>query len=103
MENKKDKCISKKKGVIHWIWLAAAIGYTISPLDFVPDTIPILGWLDDFSFLSAAVLNILQYYQENTHRQLAAILKYLKWIFLFLAILLVLLFGIFGFLLFFNK
>lgn len=88
---------------MHWIWLAAAIGYTISPLDLVPDTIPVLGWLDDLSFLSAAVLNILQYYQEDTHRRLATILKYLKWIFLSLAILLVLLFGILGYLLFFNK
>lgn len=33
---------------------AAALAYTVMPLDAVPDVIPVLGWLDDLGVLSAA-------------------------------------------------
>lgn len=101
MENK--PLIKKKNGVMPWIWLVLALGYSLSPLDFMPDTFPILGWLDDLSLLSAATINLFQHYNEDTHKQFAKILKYLKWIFLLLAILLILIFGLLGYLLFFNK
>jgi len=29
------------------LFVVVAIGYLCSPLDLVPDTIPVLGWLDD--------------------------------------------------------
>ena len=32
----------------------AAVIYAVLPIDFVPDAIPILGWLDDVGFLTAA-------------------------------------------------
>lgn len=33
----------------------AALVYLVFPFDIVPDTIPILGWLDDVGLLAAAI------------------------------------------------
>lgn len=33
-----------------------AVVYFLSPVDVLPDFIPVLGWLDDFGVLSAAAL-----------------------------------------------
>jgi uncharacterized membrane protein YkvA (DUF1232 family) len=30
-----------------WVVIIASLAYLISPLDFSPDVIPILGWVDD--------------------------------------------------------
>lgn len=35
-------------------FLLGAIAYAIWPFDFIFDTIPVLGWLDDVGFLSVA-------------------------------------------------
>lgn len=37
----------KETPVIAKIFAAIAIGYTLSPIDFIPDFIPIIGLLDD--------------------------------------------------------
>ncbi|HLS11218.1 MAG TPA: YkvA family protein [Flavobacteriaceae bacterium] len=95
--------IKKKTGVMPWVWLVLALGYTLFPLDLVPDTFPILGWLDDLSILSAAILNLFQHYHEDTHKKLATILKYLKWLFLLFVVLLILILGLLGYLVFFNN
>lgn len=41
----------KTKKII--VWGLAAL-YTVSPIDLVPDPIPILGWLDDVAVIIAA-------------------------------------------------
>lgn len=33
------------------LYVLAAIIYILSPIDFVPDVIPIIGWLDDVGVL----------------------------------------------------
>ena len=35
------------------------IAYTLSPLDIIPDTIPVLGWMDDL-ILIPVVLNLIE-------------------------------------------
>lgn len=33
--------------------------YTISPIDFIPDFIPVLGWMDDVAVIAAVVIAIM--------------------------------------------
>ena len=33
--------------VTRWVVVLGAIAYLLSPIDFSPDVIPILGWVDD--------------------------------------------------------
>ncbi len=42
-----------------WIWiiiLIVAFLYAISPIDFIPDFLPVLGWIDDAAVLLTAIL-----------------------------------------------
>jgi len=53
-----------------WITLAtlgAAILYFLSPIDFIPDFIPVIGYLDDVAVLGAAI----QFCQIDLKRYLA--------------------------------
>jgi len=41
--------------------LYAALGYLVSPLDAIPDTIPVIGYSDDLAVLAAAVASVMMY------------------------------------------
>ena len=54
-----------------WLWIVMALFYTISPLDIVPDIIPIYGWIDDGLILVISILNLVQSYLKERHEALA--------------------------------
>lgn len=48
----------------NWL-LILAILYVLSPIDFVPDFVPLLGYTDDLGVLLVSLLvSILQYYRK---------------------------------------
>ena len=75
-----------KKERMPAIMLALAVLYTISPIDLIPD-IPIIGWVDDATFLIAAIMNYLEksgnvnnpFYSTHGPKT-AAMLRKAKWI-----------------------
>jgi uncharacterized membrane protein YkvA (DUF1232 family) len=48
----------------HWIIYALCIAYIASPIDLIPDFIPVFGWLDDIGVLGFMVHTYLQYRNE---------------------------------------
>lgn len=48
-----------------------AVVYFLSPVDAVPDFIPVLGWLDDLGVLSAAALFMVREVQRHRPWQAA--------------------------------
>lgn len=34
-------------GIVKWVIVAILGLYILSPIDFIPDFIPIIGWIDD--------------------------------------------------------
>ncbi len=41
-----------------WLWLILILAflYLISPIDFIPDVLPVLGWIDDVVVALSAIL-----------------------------------------------
>lgn len=67
------------QGIKPWIPLILAIIYAVSPVDIVPDVIPIAGWLEDGLFLIVGGLNGLQNGVLDANSSLRSIVKFLKW------------------------
>ena len=57
----------------------AAVIYDLSPIDAVPDAIPIFGWLDDVGFTLMAALNAYQHFSKDQTSIYVRLAKYVKW------------------------
>lgn len=68
-----------KSGITPWIPLILAVIYTVSPVDLVPDVLPIVGWLEDALFLIVGGLNGIQNGVLDDNSSLRKIIKFLKW------------------------
>lgn len=96
MDNYEPDSKPPAKNYTHWIWLALALIYDFIPLDFIPD-IPVIGWIDDALVTTAAIMNILQHISDNKGNEtISSIYKWLKWIFISLAVIIILLLLLFG-------
>lgn len=80
---------NRNKKVWAWIFLVIATIYGFSPIDLVPDA-PVIGWIDDFTILSAAITNFIQQQFFQTNNVLNKILKIVKYILISLAVLITL-------------
>lgn len=70
---------SAKSGIKAWIPLILAIIYTVSPVDLVPDSLPIAGWLEDILFLIVGGLNGIENGVLDDNSSVKKIIKFLKW------------------------
>ena len=57
-ENKNVK-IGKNKKELSWVFLVLAIIYILSPIDIVPDFLPVFGWADDLLVGALAAINFI--------------------------------------------
>ena len=53
-----------KKGLAVFFVIMSML-YAVSPIDLAPDTIPVVGWLDDLGFLVTATMNAVQQFAKN--------------------------------------
>ncbi len=53
-----------------WIMAALCAILVISPIDIIPDVIPVLGWGDDIGYVVAAVAAARSAWKERQERQL---------------------------------
>ena len=67
--------------------------YTASPIDLVPDAIPVVGWLDDVGFLVTATMNAVQQFTKDQNSAMVKILKYAKWLLIVAVVIAALLLG----------
>ena len=67
------------QGIKPWIPLILALLYTISPVDLVPDFIPIVGWFEDALLLIVGGLNGIQNGILDANSSLRTLIKFVKW------------------------
>lgn len=100
MSNNKNEQQKPANNGWAWFWMVLAILYTASPIDIVPDIIPVAGWADDILGLGTAGLNLLQSYTAESNAALSSILKTFKYILLFGGIIIVLILALIGLLIY---
>ncbi len=53
-----------------WLIIAASLIYLLSPLDFVSDFIPVVGWIDDGVIATVLVAEISQILKEKLRNRM---------------------------------
>ena len=81
-----------KKGLAVFFVIMSML-YAVSPIDLAPDTIPVVGWLDDLGFLVTATMNAVQQFARNQDSAMVKVLKYTKWLLVVATIIAALLLG----------
>jgi hypothetical protein len=64
-----------------------AVVYDLSPIDAVPDALPLFGWLDDVGFTLMAALNVYQQFTKDQNSMMVRLAKYIKWMMVALVVL----------------
>jgi hypothetical protein len=64
--------------------------YGVSPVDIIPDMIPVAGWVDDLVITGGTLLNLAQAFTKDTSIVLSNIFKISKWILWILGVLILL-------------
>ncbi len=79
----------KESHVGAWIWAVIGLIYAISPIDLLPDAIPVAGWVDDILITVTGSLNLIQSYLKESNEHLAKIVKGIKWVIIVLGVLII--------------
>ncbi len=92
--DRRNKGAEKEQNGVSVVWKAlsvliamAALAYDLSPIDAVPDALPVLGWLDDFGFTTMAVLNLYQQFAKDQGALAVRLAKYVKWMLVALVVI----------------
>ena len=92
--SRRNKGAEKEQNGVPVVWKAlsvliamAALAYDLSPIDAVPDALPVLGWLDDFGFTTMAALNLYQQFAKDQGALTVRLAKYLKWMLIALVVI----------------
>ncbi|WP_300741041.1 YkvA family protein [uncultured Brachyspira sp.] len=76
--------------ILSWIPFILALIYTVSPVDFIPDVIPVAGWGEDAMFLIVSALHGIQNTVLDKDTSIYKIVKYIKWAAFIFSIILIL-------------
>ena len=61
------KIVNRSTSIIKaWIMLILAVIYVASPIDLIPDFIPVAGWADDVTLLVTAITNLIKAYKNKS-------------------------------------
>ena len=74
-EPNKNKSLNS---ILSWVPFILALIYTISPVDFVPDVIPVAGWGEDVMFLIVSALHGIQNTVFDKNTSIYKIVKCIK-------------------------
>ncbi|MBO7550369.1 MAG: DUF1232 domain-containing protein [Fibrobacter sp.] len=90
----RNKGVEKEQNEVSIVWKAlsvliamAAVAYDMSPIDAVPDALPVLGWLDDLGFTAMAALNLYQQFAKDQGALAVRLAKYVKWMLIALIVI----------------
>ncbi len=64
--------------ILSWIPFILALIYTVSPIDFIPDVIPVAGWGEDAMFLIVSALHGIQNTVFDKNTSIYKIVKCIK-------------------------
>lgn len=87
------KSVSPLWKAIAILYLLLTLAYDVSPVDVMPDAIPVIGWLDDLGLTLTAVLNIIQQFANDQNSFMIKFVKWVKWIFIIMLLILFLAVG----------
>lgn len=74
--------LTTKKGMSLKSWIVTILSgvYVVSPIDFIPDMIPPIGWMDDFLVAITGISTVLDSQLSEANRTLSNLLKAVKYI-----------------------
>ena len=92
--SRRNKSTENGQNGVSVVWKAlsvliamAALVYDLSPIDAVPDALPVFGWLDDFGFTAMAALNLYQQFAKDQGALAVRLAKYVKWMLVALVVI----------------
>lgn len=69
----------KSNKIVPGIIATLGVLYGISPIDILPDFIPVAGWIDDLVITGGSLLHLGQAFAKDTSKSLATIIGFVKW------------------------
>ncbi len=65
MQNQERSLLKDPKSIAAIVFIILNLIYIISPIDFIPDFIPVIGWIDDIIALLIAISIGVKYFVKK--------------------------------------